>query len=353
MAGAQRAFLSIETGQLGLPPLPVPEDNPQSPEKIALGEKLYNETRFSGDGTVGCVTCHDPKKGFTDNLPTSKGIRGQFGTRNAPTVINAAYYKFQFWDGRRPDLEGQAKDPFLNPIEHGLQNHDQILDVIRKDAAYTAAFQKVFQADAAAITIDHVVGAIAAFERTVISGDSPFDRYLYGKDEAAISEAAKRGLALYRVKARCQDCHTIGQTSAIFTDDKFHNLGVGFKRIEPRLRAIIDAQMKAAAGDVDKSVLTDANVSELGRFAITRKQEEIGAFKTPTLRNIELTAPYMHDGSQKTLAEVVDFYNKGGEANPFLDSGIRPLNLTPAEVADLLAFLKTLTGSRFSKTAGP
>ncbi len=336
---------------LGLPPLSVPPDNPQSPDKVALGKRLYEDKRFSGDGTVACSTCHDPAKAFADGLPVAEGIRKQKGTRNSPTVINAAYYDSQFWDGRRKTLEEQAKDPFLNPIEHGLTSHQQIIEIIRTDPEYPSQFKKIFGVEPGSITIDHVVKSIASFERTVIDGDSPLDRYLFGGDKTTLTEAAVRGLNLYRTKARCQDCHAIGQTSAIFTDNKFHNIGVGFKRIEKRVMEIATAFRKAkqAGKDVDKAVLSDQDASELGRFVVTLQPSDIGRFKTSTLRNIAVTAPYMHDGSQKTLEEVIEFYNKGGEPNPFLDSGIRPLGLTDQEKADLLEFLKALTSPQFAR----
>lgn len=338
---------------LGLPALVVPADNPQTPEKIVLGKRLYEDKRFSGDGTVSCATCHDPAKGFTDGLPMAEGIRKQQGTRNSPTVIDAAYFSSQFWDGRRPTLEEQAKDPFTNPIEHGLKSHEPILQTIRSDPSYPAEFNIVFGVGPQQITIDHVVKAIAAFERTVVSGNSPFDRYLFGGDQNAISESAKRGLATYRTKARCQDCHAIGQTEAIFTDNKFHNLGVGFKRIETKFMQVANAFKKAkeAGKNVDESVLTSAEASELGRFVVTLRPTDIGAFKTPTLRNVAVTGPYMHDGSVKTLEEVIELYDRGGEKNPLLDSGIRPLNLTPQEKADLVELMKTLTSPQFAQAS--
>ena len=330
---------------LGLPPLPVPGDNQQTPEKVALGQRLFEDVRFSADGTISCASCHKPDMAFSDGLPTGEGIGKQRGTRNTPTVVNAAYYTTQFWDGRRPDLESQAKDPLLNPIEHGLENHQVIIDIIQRDPSYPDAFKQVFGIAKNAITIDHVVMAIAAFERTIISGNSAFDRYLYGGDKAAMSESAIRGLETFRTSGRCVDCHKIEQTAATFTDNEFHNLGVGFNHIESRMFDIVDdyRASKEKGQDIDESVLTQRDVSELGRFAVTLRPSDIGQFKTPTLRNIDLTAPYMHDGSQKTLQEVVEFYDKGGEQNPMLDGGIRPLKLTDQEKADLVEFMKALT----------
>ncbi|OGT31259.1 MAG: cytochrome-c peroxidase [Gammaproteobacteria bacterium RBG_16_51_14] len=334
---------------LGLPPVPIPEANPQSPEKVALGKQLYEDKRFSSDGTVSCSTCHDPLKGFTDHLPVSEGVGKQKGTRNAPTVINAAYYTSQFWDGRRPDLESQSKDPLLNPIEHGLKDHGFVINVIRDDASYPASFKEVFGVTPEQITIDHVALAIASFERTVIAGDSPFDRYLYGGDKTAMSESAIRGLDVFRNNGRCADCHKIDPKSAIFTDNKFHNLGVGFKRIEANMFDIVEKFRiaKNEGNNIDENVLTNAEASELGRFAVTLDTQDLGRFKTSTIRNITVTGPFMHDGSQKTLEEVVDFYNQGGEKNPVLDSGIRPLNLTDQEKKDLVEFMKALTSPQF------
>lgn len=336
---------------LGLPPVPIPADNPQSEAKIKLGDKLFRDTRFSADGKVSCATCHDPNKAFTDNLPVSKGFNGLTGTRNAPTVINAAYMKSQFWDGREPDLEGQSKQPPINPVEGGLADHQPILEVIRNDPDYTRAFKAVFNIEPNEISMEQVAKAIASFERSVIQGNSPFDRYQYGGDSKALSESAIRGLEVFIGQGRCVSCHRIEETQALFTDSRFHNIGVGFKRIRGK-EAEIAAEFlaaKQAGADVDKTVLTDADASELGRFAVTENLTTVGAFKTPTLRNVDLTAPYMHDGSLKTLKEVIDFYNNGGrlkETDPlsgFLSGGIRPLNLSAQQKKDLEAFLKALT----------
>ncbi|HHJ40498.1 MAG: cytochrome-c peroxidase [Methylothermaceae bacteria B42] len=336
---------------LGLPPVPVPADNPLTIEKARLGKLLFEDKRFSADGTISCAHCHKPELAFQDGLPVSEGIGGQKGTRNAPTVINAAYYKLQFWDGRRPSLEAQSKDPFINPIEHGLKSHDPIVQIVRTDPNYRNQFRQAFGLALDRITIDHMAQAIASFERTVVAGDSPFDRYQFGGDKKALSAAAIRGLAVFRDKGRCVSCHVIEASTALFTDNQFHNLGVGFDKIEARLPEIIATfrQAKQAGKEVDETVLTQVEISELGRFIVTGDTQDIGQFKTSTLRNIALTAPYMHDGSLKTLEEVVDFYDKGGRDNPMLDGGIRPLNLTPQEKSDLVTFMKSLTSSRFAK----
>ncbi len=344
---------------LGLPPVPIPADNPQSAEKISLGDRLFNDTRFSADGKVSCATCHDPGKAFTDNLQVSKGFMGQTGTRNAPTVINSAYMKTTFWDGREPDLEGQSKQPPINPVEGGLPDHAPILEVIRKDPGYVQSFRAVFSVPATGITMDHVAKAIASFERTLVAGDSPFDRYYYGGDTGALSEAERRGLQVFVGQGRCVSCHRIEQTQALFTDNRFHNIGVGFRKIRGKEQetAAQFLQSKRAGANVDIAVLTRENVSELGRFAVTDNVTEVGAFKTPTLRNVDKTAPYMHDGSLETLEDVVDFYNNGGrikDSDPvsgFLSGGIRPLDLTAEQKSDLVAFMQALTSPGLDQLA--
>lgn len=336
---------------LGLPPVPVPADNPQTPAKIELGDRLFHDARFSADGKVSCATCHDAAKAFTDNLRVSKGFNDLTGTRNAPTVINSAYMKTLFWDGREPDLEGQSKQPFINPVEGGLKDHQPILAVIREDADYVKAFKEVFDVAPEAVTMEHVAKAIASFERTVVSGDSPFDKYYYGGDRTAMNTSAIRGLQVFLGQGRCVSCHTIEQTQALFTDNRFHNIGVGFKRVHGKETdiALKFAEAKAAGADVDKTVLSDPDASELGRFAVSENLTDVGAFKTSTLRNIDLTAPYMHDGSLKTLEDVVNFYNNGGRENEndplsgFQSGGIRPLNLSDQQKQDLVEFLKALT----------
>ena len=342
---------------LGLPPVPIPADNPQSPEKIQLGDKLFNDKRFSSTGEVSCATCHDPKKAFTDSpLVTSEGINKLTGTRNAPTVINAAYYKLFFWDGRSIDMEDQAQHPIINPVEMGLANHEPVLKIVRTDPEYVAAFRKAFDKEPAQVTMKEVQQAIASFERTIVSGDSPFDRWHFGGDARAVSEQAKRGFDVFLNKGRCVSCHVIEENQALFTDNRFHNIGVGINRIQGAVGQLAPAFLKAKASgaDVDKTVLANPKASELGRFAVTETLDEIGAFKTSTLRNVSVTAPFMHDGSLKTLRDVVEHYDNGGitrktdPVNDFLSGGIRPLNLTEEEITDLVAFLETLTSPQFA-----
>jgi len=346
---------------LGLPPVPIPADNPQTPEKIALGDKLFHDKRFSATKQVACAECHDKAKAFTDSpLRTSNGIKkggkALTGTRNAPTVVNAAYFDVQFWDGRSPSLEDQSQHPFINPVEMGLKDHQPILKIVRSDPEYVRAFQQVFGKKGAQVTMKEVEQAIAAFERTQVAGDSPFDRYFYGGDAKALTDAQKRGFDLYVNKGRCVSCHLIEQTQALFTDNRFHNVGVGINDIQNEVPALAGEFLKAKVtlAEVDVKILGDKRTSELGRFAISRDFEGLGAFKTPTLRNAAVTPPYMHDGSLATLKDVVVHYNNGGvtkEGNPvndFLSGGIRPLNLTEAEIDDLVSFMEALTSPQFA-----
>lgn len=349
----------VQAEPLGLPPVSIPADNPQSPEKIKLGKKLFNDQRFSSTGKISCATCHDASKAFTDSpLRTSEGVGKLTGTRNAPTVVNAAYMSRLFWDGRSPDLEDQAQHPIVNPVEMGLKNHDPVLKIVRSDPEYKASFKTVFNKSDKQVTMREVKQAIASFERTVISGNSPFDRWRYGNDKAAMNPAQIRGFQVFVGQGRCISCHVVEQTQALFTDNKFHNIGIGINSIQkdvPRLAGEF-LKAKAEGTDVDVAVLTDEKVSELGRFAVTEEFEELGAFKTPTLRNIAVTAPYMHDGSLKTLKDVVIHYDNGGitkktdRVNDFLSGGIRPLNLSKQQISDLVAFMEALTSPEYTKT---
>lgn len=343
--------LTLADEILGLPPVLVPEDNPQSPEKIALGQRLFEDNCFSADGTVSCSSCHQKARAFTDGLRVAQGITGLEGTRNAPTVVNAAFYTSLFLDGRRDSLETQAGDPFLNPIEHGLPSHQVIVDLIRRDNVYVGQFMQAFGINPDAISIEHVVKAIASYERTLVSGNSPFDRYFFGEDKTAMSKAAVRGLNVFRRKGNCANCHEITWNQALFTDNRFYNLGVGFGRINEKVTEFIET-VKRSPTSLSATVNAFFNQqqrSELGRFLVTRVVSDIGKFRTPTLRNIERTGPYMHDGSQKTLEDVVAYYDKGGNKNPFLDPAIFPLKLSDQEKADLVSFLKALTSPEVAR----
>jgi cytochrome c peroxidase len=308
--------VSIEA-PLGLPPVPIPSDNPLTRETIALGKKLFFSTILSADGSISCATCHDPTKAFTDGKRISAGMGGKTGKRNAPTVINAAYNKLQFWDGRAASLEEQASGPMFSPEEmgHSMQGVEAKLSA---DPEIRTLFEAAF--GPGPVTLDGVTKALASYQRTLLSGNSPFDRYFFGGDAAALGESARRGFEVFRDPKRgnCATCHVVEAKSALFMDHKFHNLGAG---LDP-----------------------DGAIPDAGRIAHTLRDGDQGAFRTPGLRNVALTAPYMHDGSLKTLKEVVDFYVGGGSSNQFLDPEIRPLRLTRQDREDLITFLESLTG---------
>jgi cytochrome c peroxidase len=351
-AGLRGAGAAVDTAAmpLGIPQdfweIQIPDDNPQTDPKVALGQDLYFDKRLSVDDTVSCATCHDPKRAFTDNKPVSEGVGGKTGARNAPTVLNAMFNVEQFWDGRSPTLEAQAVQPIINPVEMAMPSHDALVQKLAAIPDYVHRFQDVFGAP---LSIEAVGKALAAFERLQLSGDSPFDRFRAG-DASAISDSAKRGWDLFQNKARCITCHEFNDTSAFFSDFKYHNIGVGMKHSKNFEALSRQVQSLAESGGLDQKKLDEMALqegfSELGRFLVTRQVKDIGAFKTSMLRDLELTGPYMHDGSLKTIREVLDFYNKGGEPNPNLDGGIRKLDLTEQELTDLEALLKSLTGSR-------
>lgn len=284
----------------------IPPDNPLTAEKIELGRQLFFDGRLSADGTVSCATCHAPDKGFSDGRPTSVGIKGQVGGRNAPATVNRLFSQDQFWDGRAASLEEQALGPIKNPIEMG-NTLDGMIATVSGIKGYRKQFKQVFGTD---VNAAGVAKAIAAFERSLVCGNSAFDRYEDG-DDAALSESEQRGLEIFRERGNCARCHT----GFAFTDERYHNIGVGMDKSNP----------------------------DLGRYAMTKKESDKGAFKTPTLRDIAASAPYFHDGSAKTLEDVVEFYDKGGTKNPNLSNEIKRLLLSAPEKADLVAFLKSLS----------
>jgi cytochrome c peroxidase len=319
-----------------------------SEELVALGEKLFKDKRLSVDDSISCATCHDPAQGFTDHRPgaTSAGVGEQRGQRNAPTVLNAMFQESQFWDGRAAKLEDQAKLPILNPIEMGQSSPDVVVAKVGKLGDYTAAFKSAFGGP---VTYDDLAAAIAAFERTQYSGNAPFDRFLAGETQA-ISDPAKRGWALFQGKGRCSSCHAFNSVSPLFSDQKFHNIGIAaHKQSFPELARKALAVLKG--GDLKQidELALQTEYSELGRFLVTKNPADIGAFKSQTLRNIGITGPYMHDGSLATLWDVMDHYNKGGVANPFLDGGMERLGLSESEIDDMVAWLFSLTDARFAE----
>jgi cytochrome c peroxidase len=324
----------------------IPADNPQTPEKVALGEKLFFDGRLSLDGTVACSTCHDPARAFTDGRSVSVGINGRQGERNAPTILNALYNRAQFWDGRAASLEDQAALPIQNPSEMGQPNLDAAARAIANDPTYQRAFQDVFGRPPNG---PDLVRAIASYERTEVSFASPFDQFVAGNPNA-IGDPAKRGWELFGTKARCNKCHAITDTRrdpTFFVDHSFHNIGVGIVRNNVVALAC-RAQAQLNSGDriaVDQAAI-QSELSVLGSFLVTKQPADIASFKTPSLRNVLITAPYFHDGSERTLWDVVDHYNKGGMPNPWLDKDIQPLALSETEIDDIVAFMATLTSAQ-------
>jgi len=315
-------------------------------EEVELGKKLYFEPKLSKDGTVSCATCHDVSRGFTDRRNTSEGVGDQIGRRNAPTTLNAALFSTQFWDGRAKSLDDQARLPITNPIEMGMKDEAAAVAAIASDPGYKDAFQKLYGKPP---NMDDLARAIAAFERTLIFLDSPFDAFLRG-DDAAVSADARAGWALFNGKARCNSCHQMSSSQPLGTDNRFHNIGVSARHqdFEGLARKSLAALAKDNRAETIDRLALETDMSELGRFVVTRNRGDIGSFKTQQVRNIGLTAPYMHDGSLQTLWDVIDHYNKGGEANAYLDGGIEPLNLSEPEVGQLVAFLFSLTDKRFA-----
>ena len=338
--------------QVGLPPqamqAALPADDPLTPEKVELGRKLFFEPLLSADGSVSCATCHDPARAFTDGRPVSVGIHGRAGQRNAPTVLNALFNKAQFWDGRAATLEAQAALPITNPSEMGQPNLVAAAEAIAALRSYREAFLAAFGRE---LNGADLVRAIAAYERTLVSFESPFDRFDAGEEDA-IDYAAQRGWELFNTKAHCNRCHAPSakeRDPTYFTDFDYHNIGIGIPgRHLPQ--AWRDAERQIAAGTleaVDRAAI-DSELSVLGRFLVTRKDTDAAAFRTPGLRNVLVTAPYFHDGSQATLWDVIDHYNKGdGLHDAWLDEDIEPLALSDEEIDDLVAFLASLTSPEY------
>jgi cytochrome c peroxidase len=274
--------------------MPVPEDNPVTTERVDRGRELFFDTRLSRDWTIACASCHDPERAFSDGRPVAIGVFNRVGRRSAPALVNRGYGRAFFWDGRAATLEEQVLQPIQDPNE---------MDMTLPEVSARVG-----------LPIEELSRSLASFVRSLLSGDSPFDRFING-DRAALTPQQQSGLQVFRGKANCTACH-VGPT---FSDERFHNTGVAWR---------------------------DGRLLDEGRSAVTGRVDDRGAFKTPTLREVARTAPYMHDGSVLTLADVVDFYDKGGNANPRVDSELRPLKLTPAEKDSLVAFLNSLNGTR-------
>jgi cytochrome c peroxidase len=352
---AMDLFQRVSEPPLGLPEVPVPEDNPLTREKVMLGRRLFFERRLSHNDSLSCAMCHVPEQGFASNeMATSVGIEGRSVRRNAPTIYNTAYLSRLFHDGRETSLEHQIWGPLLAPNEMGNPSVGAVLTKLRTIGGYVEEFERAFPGRG--LTMSTLGMALASYERTLVSGNSAFDRSLFGAEPGAMSPEARRGFALFSGAAGCSACHTLSEKHALLTDNDFHNTGVGYraamgigtgeKEQEGRTQRI-----QVAPGvhlDVPRDVV--AQVSEppsndLGRYEITRDPADNWRYRTPTLRNVALSAPYMHDGSLATLRDVVEFYRGGGVPNEGLDPRIRALDLSDRQVDDVVAFLESLTGS--------
>lgn len=322
-----------------------PSGNPITDAKVKLGDMIFDENHLSADDSVACNTCHSPRNGFTTHTATGRGVDDQIGKRNAPSILNAVFYKSLFWDGRAATLEEQATMPILNRIEMGQKRPQEAVARLAAIPKFVEAFQQVFGHP---VNWEDMGKALAAFERTRLSTQAPFDRFVHG-DEKALNASQQRGWALFTGKAHCADCHTYDPRLPLFGDNLFHNTGVGARGLDYN-RLAKSAAEKVGTGnkaEIDRLALA-TDYTELGRFLVTRKREDIGAFKTPFLRDVLLTGPYMHDGSLQTLWDVVEFFNKGGQPNVFLDAKMKPLGLSENEIDDLVNFLSALTSDRFA-----
>lgn len=336
---------------LGLPQAPVPADNPLTEAKVALGRMLFYDRRLSLNNTMSCAMCHIPDQGFTNNaLAAPAGIEGRSVRRNAPSLYNVAYQEHLFHDGRESFLETQVWSPLLARNEMGAPSVGWVLDKVRRLPDYQGLFERAFGRPAGMATIGQ---AIASYERTLISGNTPFDRWYYGRDRAALSREAQRGFKLFTGKARCGACHALGVDHALFTDQELHNTGIGWQRSMHTHSE--EAAVPIAPGlNVAKHLVeavSEPPPNDLGRYEVTQDPVDRWRYKTPSLRNVALTAPYMHDGSFATLADVVAYYNRGGYAAPDLDRLIKPLGLSTMEQNDLVVFLESLTGDNVGEIA--
>jgi cytochrome c peroxidase len=339
-------FLTLIATEARPAHLGLPTDAPTAPasarELVVLGRQLFNDKRLSLDGTVSCASCHIPERRFTDGLDTARGLHGQRLTRHTPSLLNVRYASSLFWDGRVSDPALQARSPLLAPAEHGLADESAVGAILRADPGYVRAFGQLFGITKEAISIREVGAALAAFERTLLAADSPFDRYQYGGDTRAMNPAAIRGLALFRGRAQCDSCHPIGESAALLTDGEFHSSPLPLPESTLTQLGVLTDRVSSLRGKGEWDALnalieTDQGTAELGRFLVTLDPRDIGRFKTPSLRNVASTGPYMHNGSVRSLPQAVELelYSRTDQRYPLV--------LTDSEHTDLLEFLQALT----------
>ena len=345
------APIALAGPALGLPPLPVHAAATQA--QIALGRKLFMDRRLSSNHTLSCAMCHLPEQGFAAvELSTSVGMEGRSLRRNAPTLLNVAFVGAMFHDGRSPTLESQAWEPLLNPIEMGNTSAEALIGKIAAMPDYDGQFEAAFHGESAGRTT--VARALAAYQRTLVSGNSRFDRWRYGNEKTALTAAEQAGFAVFAGKGRCIACHTAGEKNALFTDGGFHNTGLGWARSNvPALqhRVQLAPGVLVEVSDQSLASVSEPVETDTGRHEVTKRDADRWAYRTPGLRNVAITGPYMHDGSLATLEAVIDYYDQGGVDNPGKDRRIAPLRLSDEEKRNLAAFLRTLTGDNTASLA--
>lgn len=352
LAGVIYASFAFATGTpvqikppLGLPPVTTPADNPLTKEKIELGRQLFMDRRLSHNNTMSCAMCHVPEQGFTSyELGTAIGMQGRSLRRNSPTNYNIGYHKSFFHEGREPHLEDQVWGPLLTKVEMDMPSIGYVVEKVRQMPEYAPLFKAAFGGP---VSAERIGFALASYQRTLVSGNSRFDRWFYGGEHGALTKQEQRGFDVFMGKGRCSTCHLVGEKSALFTDHKFHNTGLGWERTMHPERASYKVQLAPGTfvqvlGSLLKSF--EPPQADVGRYEVTLDPKDRWAFKTPMLRNVAVTRPYMHDGSLSTLEDVVDFYDKGGVDNENKSPLLVALNLDVAEKLALVAFMKTLTG---------
>jgi cytochrome c peroxidase len=337
---------------LGLPaPLPVPDDNPITREKVDLGRRLFFDRRLSPNNTMSCAMCHVPAQGFTVNeLRLAVGMNGKTGRRNAPSLYNVAYQRPLFHDGREFTLEDQVISPLTNPVEMGNPSIGYVVEKVRRLPGYEEQFRAAFREGVSVATLGK---ALASYERTLLSGNAPFDRWYFAGEADAVGDDVKAGFAVFAGKGKCVACHTVGEDAALFADHAFHNTGVAHLQLIPEQTVEVDLGgglvVHMPRAQVDEVLLPPGK--DLGRYEVTLDPADLWRYRTPSLRNVALTAPYMHNGVLLTLEEVVEYYDRGGTGAEGQDARITPLNLTREEKRSLLAFLHSLTGDNVAALA--
>lgn len=345
-----------QKSSLGLPAMQHPKNNPPTEQKVALGRKLFMDRRLSHNNTISCGMCHVPEQGFTSNeLATAVGIEGRSHRRNSPTIFNVGFYQFLFHDGREFTLEDQVIGPMLAFNEMGNPSIGHVLDKIRHFDDYAGMFEEAF---GGGVSLERVSQAIASYERSFVSGNSRFDQWRYGGDKNALTEEEVSGFEIFDGKGGCVACHSINDKTALFTDQSFHNTGIGWARNNRVMKKEYESDtfpVQLAPGVIVQvkhdylDTSSEKPQNDVGRFEITENPKDSWKYKTPSLRNLVVSGPYMHDGSLSSLDDVVAFYNKGGDDNPKKDALLKPLNLSTQEQGALVAFLQTLTGSNIKQ----